>query len=90
MSAMALLGILLAISVNEILWYSAVGFETVDTVFTTLLKIGVLVTTGAALYFLYKHYTARLNNLRASGLTHEHTLFLSHEHTLFLFLSRTQ
>ena len=50
----------LAIAVNEILWYSAVGFETVDTVFTTILKISVLVTTFVSLFFLYKYYDGQL------------------------------
>ena len=36
LAGLAIGGVFLAIAVNEILWYSAVGFETVDTVFTTV------------------------------------------------------
>jgi len=36
LAGLAIGGVFLAITVNEILWYSAVGFETVDTVFTTV------------------------------------------------------
>lgn len=68
MTSLALVGVGLAIAVNEILWYSAVGFETVDTVFTTILKISVLVTTFVSLFFLYKYYDGQLEGLRASGV----------------------
>ena len=67
-ASLALLGVLLAITVNEILWYSAVGFETVDTVFTTILKMSVLVTTAVAHFFLYRYYDLQLQMLRASGV----------------------
>jgi len=68
MSSLALFGVLLAIAVNEILWYSAVGFETVDTVFSTILKISVLVTTAASMFLLYKYYDGQLEMLRTSGV----------------------
>jgi len=68
MSSLALFGVLLAIAVNEILWYSAVGFETVDTVFTTILKISVLVTTAVSIFLLYKYYDGQLEMLRTSGV----------------------
>ena len=68
MSVLASTGLLLAVSVNEILWYSAVGFETVDTVFTTILKIGVVVTTVVAFFFLYRYYDSQLAMMRAAGV----------------------
>ena len=40
LAGLAIGGVFLAIAVNEILWYSAVGFETVDTVFTTVRREG--------------------------------------------------
>lgn len=68
LAGLAIGGVFLAIAVNEILWYSAVGFETVDTVFTTILKISVLVSTGVAFFFLYKYYDGQLQELRSSGV----------------------
>ena len=68
----------LAIAVNEILWYSAVGFETVDTVLTTILKISVLVTTFVSLFFLYKYYDGQLEVFFFSPLFFHPFLFVFH------------
>jgi hypothetical protein len=67
-SFLAIAGLLIGILVNEILWYSAVGFETVDTVFTTILKFAVLVTTVLAYIFAIRYYDLQMQIQRASGV----------------------
>lgn len=64
----ATLGLFLAVLVNEIMWYSAIGFETVDTAWTTLLKIAVLSTNALSFFFLYKYYDLQLAAIRSSGV----------------------
>lgn len=67
-SFLALTGLLIGVVVNEILWYSAVGFETVDTVLTTLLKLGVVTTTILSYIFAVRYYDLQMQLMRASGV----------------------
>jgi hypothetical protein len=67
-SFLALTGLLIGVVVNEILWYSAVGFETVDTVLTTLLKLGVVSTTILSYVFAVRYYDLQMQLMRASGV----------------------
>jgi len=54
--------------VNETLWYSAVGFETMDNGITTILKILILSLSVISFYFLYNYYNTLLEIQRMQGI----------------------
>mmetsp|Transcript_58953 Transcript_58953/g.120702 ORF Transcript_58953/g.120702 Transcript_58953/m.120702 type:complete len:454 (+) Transcript_58953:16-1377(+) len=64
----ALLGLLIAVVVNETLWYSAVGFETMDTGITTVMKILVFISTTSSFVLLFLYYDALINIQRSQGV----------------------
>eukprot|EP00285_Hemiselmis_virescens_P009745 CAMPEP_0173391874 /NCGR_PEP_ID=MMETSP1356-20130122/18632_1 /TAXON_ID=77927 ORGANISM="Hemiselmis virescens, Strain PCC157" /NCGR_SAMPLE_ID=MMETSP1356 /ASSEMBLY_ACC=CAM_ASM_000847 /LENGTH=450 /DNA_ID=CAMNT_0014349567 /DNA_START=12 /DNA_END=1361 /DNA_ORIENTATION=+ len=68
MASFAFVGIALAVLENEILWYTKVGTEMEETVWTHALKIGVVGSTVASFVFLIYYYDAQIKVLRASGV----------------------
>jgi hypothetical protein len=68
LASVALVALLLAVVVNETLWYSAVGFETMDNGITTILKILILSLSVISFYFLYNYYNTLLEIQRMQGI----------------------
>lgn len=75
--ALAFMGIILAVAVNEIMWWQTVGFEAVDTVLTTSLKISIFVTSGAAVIFLYLYYDGLVQMTRFQGMALDDNLSIA-------------